>query len=98
MRRDGQWAMGEQAQTPGDRAKAFLAAALRRPFGAMTTREVAGELVVSVGPVRAAPFVTALELADALRFAGATVSPEAGARCVAVLLETVAPAVAERAA
>lgn len=92
------WRRADGADPVAHAVREFLAAALRRPFVAMTTREVAGELVVSVGPVRAAPFVTALELADALRFAGAAVSPETGARCVAVLLETVAPAVAARVA
>ncbi len=92
------WRQVDGADPLSHAVRAFLVVALRRPFAAMTTREAAGELALSLGPVRAAPFVTALELADALRFAGASVSAEAGARCVAVLLEAVGASLAERAA
>jgi len=86
------WMQPDGSDRVSHAVRAYLAATLMRPCVAMTTREVAGELVVCLGPVRATPFVAALELADAARFAGAAVAPETGATCVAVLLDATSDA------
>lgn len=91
------WAQDDAADRVAHAVRAFLAPCLARPCPAMTTREVARELALELGPVRATPFVAALELADAARFAPSPVLAEVGSSCVVAVLDASAAWAAEMA-